>query len=143
MLRPLRLLPPRERLRVVVEVLPELEDELPATAEAAGFWQGSDIGVLAERQGVQPIGDFEALLGGWPEDESVDDFADVPGLDMISQGWSPGLRRAGEALRRIGAAVGFLPLIQPLLQSIDEIVKQRQEAIVNDPRRAVPVDIPG
>jgi hypothetical protein len=72
-LRLLRLLPPRERLRVVVEVLPELEDELPAT-EAAGFWQGSDIGTLAERQGVQPIGDFAALLGGWPEDESVDDF---------------------------------------------------------------------
>lgn len=73
-LRLLRLLPPRKRLRVVVEVLPELEDELPATAEAAGFWQGSDTGILAERQGVQPIGDSKAVLGGWPEDESVDGF---------------------------------------------------------------------
>ena len=76
-LRLLRLLPPRERLRVVVEVLPELEDQLPATAESGDFWQGSDIGILAERQGVQPIGGFEALLGGWPEDESVDDFLAV------------------------------------------------------------------
>jgi len=79
-LRLLRLLPPRERLRVVVEVLPELEDELPATAESPDFWQGSDIRVLAERQGVQPIADFGALLGGWPEDESVDDF-----LTMLHQ----------------------------------------------------------
>jgi hypothetical protein len=79
-LRLLRLLPPRERLRVVVEVLPELEDELPTTTEASGFWQASDIGTQAERQGVQPIGDFGALLGGWPEDESVDDF-----LTMLHQ----------------------------------------------------------
>jgi hypothetical protein len=73
-LRLLRLLPPRERLRVVAEVLPELEDELPAATERAGFWQGLDIGTLAESQGVQPIGELEALFGGWPEDEPVDDF---------------------------------------------------------------------
>jgi hypothetical protein len=73
-LRLLRLLPPRQRLRVVAEVLPELEDELPAAAESAGFWEASDIGVLAERQGVGPVGDLGALRGGWPEDESVDDF---------------------------------------------------------------------
>ena len=72
-LRLLRLLPPRERLRVVVEVLPELEKELPATAEF-DFWQGSDILSLAEQQGVQPIADLDCLAGGWPEGESVDDF---------------------------------------------------------------------
>jgi len=72
--RLLRLLPPRERLRVVAEVLPELEDELPATAVSADFWQGSEIGVLAEGQGVEPVRDLAVLLGGWPEDESVDDF---------------------------------------------------------------------
>lgn len=38
------------------------------------FWKGADVRVLAEQQGVQPVDDFEALLGGWPEDESVDDF---------------------------------------------------------------------
>ena len=76
-LRLLRLLPPRERLRVVVEVLSELEDELPATAESPDFWQGSDMLILAEQQGVQPIADLGTLLGGWPEDESVDDFLAV------------------------------------------------------------------
>jgi hypothetical protein len=73
-LRLLRMLPPRERLRVVVEVLPEFEDELPITTAEPGFWRGLDIGILAERQGVQPVEDWEALIGGWPEDESVDDF---------------------------------------------------------------------
>ena len=73
-LRLLRKLPPRERLRVVAEVLPELEDQLPATPTSPAFWQGPDIQALAERQGVQPITDFDNLLGGWPEDESIDDF---------------------------------------------------------------------
>jgi hypothetical protein len=73
-LRLLRMLPPRERLRVVAEVLPELEDQLPATPASPAFWQGPDIHTLAERQGVQPIADFDNLLGGWPEDESIDDF---------------------------------------------------------------------
>jgi hypothetical protein len=73
-LRLLRMLPPRERLRVVAEVLPELEEQLPATPASPAFWQGSDIQALAERQGVQPITDFDNLMGGWPEDESIDDF---------------------------------------------------------------------
>ena len=73
-LRLLRMLPPRERLRVVAEVLPELEDDLPATPASIAFWQCSDIQVLAEQQGAQPITDFGSLLGGWPEDEPVDEF---------------------------------------------------------------------
>ena len=73
-LRLLRMLPPRERLRVVAEVLPELEEQLPATPASPAFWQGPDIHTLAERQGVQPVADFDSLLGGWPEDESIDDF---------------------------------------------------------------------
>jgi hypothetical protein len=73
-LRLLRMLPPRERLRVLAKALPELEDELPITPTSTAFWQGSDIQILAERQGVQPIGDFDSLLGGWPEDESIDGF---------------------------------------------------------------------
>jgi hypothetical protein len=73
-LRLLRMLPPRERLRVVAEVLPELEDDLPATPASPAFWQGADIQALAEQQGVQPIADFGSLLGGWPEDEPIDDF---------------------------------------------------------------------
>jgi hypothetical protein len=73
-LRLLRMLPPRERLRVVAEVLPELEDELPVTPTSPVFWQGPDIQALAEQQGTQPVADFDSLLGGWPEDEPIDDF---------------------------------------------------------------------
>jgi hypothetical protein len=73
-LRLLRMLTPREQLRVVAEVLPELEDQLPTTPASPAFWPSPDIQALAERQGVQPIADFDNLLGGWPEDESIDDF---------------------------------------------------------------------
>lgn len=73
-LRLLRMLPPRERLRVVAEVLPELEDDLPATPASPAFWQDLDIQALAEQQGAQPIADFGSLVGGWPEDEPIDDF---------------------------------------------------------------------
>ena len=70
----LRQLPPRERLHVIVEVLSELEQVLLSTPPASNFWEGVDVRTLAESQGVQPVDDFDALLGGWPEDESVDDF---------------------------------------------------------------------
>jgi hypothetical protein len=70
----LRQLPLRDRLRVVVEVLPDLEQVLPDTLQASDFWKGADIQMLAESQGVEPVDDFDALLGGWPEDEAVDDF---------------------------------------------------------------------
>jgi hypothetical protein len=73
-LRLLRLLPPRERLRVVAQVLPELERDLLATPPSSDFWQGDDMHALAGYQGVQPVADFDALLGGWPEDEPIDDF---------------------------------------------------------------------
>ena len=74
-LRSLRQLPPRERLHVVAQVLPELERDLPATPSTAeDFWQGADLRVLAERQGIYPVTDFDTLLGGWPADESTDDF---------------------------------------------------------------------
>jgi hypothetical protein len=70
----LRQLPPRERLRVMVEVLSDLEHFLPSTASVSDFWEDVDVHALAESQGIQPVSDFDALLGGWPEDESVDDF---------------------------------------------------------------------
>jgi hypothetical protein len=73
-LRLLSLLPPRERLRVVAQVLPELERDLPVAPPSSDFWQGDDVYTLAEHQGVQSVADFDALLGGWPEDESIDDF---------------------------------------------------------------------
>jgi hypothetical protein len=70
----LRQLPPRDRLRVVAEVLPGLEQALPDTRPDLGFWEGADMQMLAETQGVPPVDDLDALLGSWPEDESVDDF---------------------------------------------------------------------
>ena len=70
----LRQLPPRERLHVIVEVLSELEQVLPSTPPASNFWEGADVHTLVESQSIQPVDDFDALLGGWPEDESVDDF---------------------------------------------------------------------
>lgn len=70
----LRQLPPRERLRVMVEALSDLEQVLPSTSPVPDFWEGVDLRALAESQGIQPVSDFDALLGGWPEDESVDDF---------------------------------------------------------------------
>jgi len=70
----LRQLPPRDRLRVVVQVLPDLERDLPATSSVPDFWEDIGLHVLAERQDVRPVDDFDALLGGWPEDEPIDDF---------------------------------------------------------------------
>ncbi len=70
----LRQLPPRELLRAIMQVLAELEQDLPPTSLSTDFWRGADVHTLAERQGVQPVEDFDALLGGWPEDEPVEDF---------------------------------------------------------------------
>ena len=70
----LRQLPPRELLHVITQVLAELEQDLPPISPSSDFWRGSDVHTLARRQGVQPVEDFDALLGGWPEDEPVEDF---------------------------------------------------------------------
>ncbi len=73
-LRLLRQLPPRERLRVVARALPELEDDLPSLAASTDFWHGATMEMLIEQQGVQPVGNLDALMGGWPENEPVDEF---------------------------------------------------------------------
>ena len=70
----LRRLPPRERLRVVAQALPELERELTAAPTAMNFWHGASMQALIEQQNVRPAHDFDALLSGWPPDESIDDF---------------------------------------------------------------------
>lgn len=70
----LRRLSPRDRLRVVAQVLPELERELPAPSPAMNFWHGASMQTLIEQQNVRPAHDFDALLSGWPSDEPVDDF---------------------------------------------------------------------
>ena len=57
-----------------MEALPDLEQVLPDTLPPAGFWEGADLATLADSQGVHPVDDFDALLAGWPDNESVDDF---------------------------------------------------------------------
>jgi hypothetical protein len=67
-LRLLRMLPPRQRLRVVAAVLPELDELLPATPASPAFCQSPDTHTLADQQGVQPsadVDDFLATSGGW------------------------------------------------------------------------------
>ena len=73
-LRLLRQLPPRDRLRVVNQILPELEQDLPSLPASNAFWRSADLATLAEEQSVYAVDSFQALLGGWPEDESIDDF---------------------------------------------------------------------
>ena len=70
----LRRLTPRERLHVIAQVLPDLERELPTERSDNDFWEGASIAALAQKQNVQAIKDFNALLSGWPSEESVDDF---------------------------------------------------------------------
>jgi len=70
----LRQLPPRERLHVVAQALPELERDLPGVPPALDFWCGIDVRILAERHGIRPVENWDALLGGWPDDEPIDDF---------------------------------------------------------------------
>jgi hypothetical protein len=46
----------------------------------ASYWRDlprrspADLAALARGQGIQPVGDPEAITGGWPEDDSVDEF---------------------------------------------------------------------
>ncbi|GEM_PF-1602654 len=41
------------------------------------FWHAKTPEELALAQGVQPIFNFEVLLGGWPEDELEDNFEET------------------------------------------------------------------
>ncbi len=38
------------------------------------FWRNADLDTLAEEQSIYAVDDFQALLGGWPEGESIDEF---------------------------------------------------------------------
>ena len=73
-MRLMRQLPPRERLRVIVHILPDLERDLPDSSPVSDFWEDIDVLALAERQNVRPVENFDTLLGGWPEDEPIDEF---------------------------------------------------------------------
>ncbi len=91
-LRLLRQLPPRDRLHVVNQILPELEQDLPSLPTPHNFWHSADLAMLAEEQSVYAVDDFQALLGGWPEDESIEEFlASVPAERQRNRATSNGL----------------------------------------------------
>ncbi len=70
----LRRLPPRERLQVLAQVLPELAADLPGQPTIPDFWETTEVAALIAEQQVSPIMDFETLLGGWPQDEPLEPF---------------------------------------------------------------------
>jgi hypothetical protein len=41
------------------------------------FWQPKTFEEIALEQGVQPVKDFDALLGGWPEEDIDDGFEET------------------------------------------------------------------
>ena len=47
---------------------------MPVALSALDYWRGADATALVELQNVQPVDDLDAIPGGWPEDESVDEF---------------------------------------------------------------------
>jgi len=62
-----------------IEALEEPEGmsaDIPPTTSGEDFWQHHGVDVLADAQGVSPIDDARALLGGWPDDTD-DGFDDA------------------------------------------------------------------
>lgn len=57
----------------VLDTEPEAEFVAEAPAGDA-FWDGLNLESLISEQDVRPIADLEDVMGGWPEDESVDEF---------------------------------------------------------------------
>ncbi len=56
---------------------PSGSNPLPKANYEDPFWHSKTPEELALAQGVQPIQDFEILLGGWPEDELDDNFEET------------------------------------------------------------------
>lgn len=51
---------------------PNAGPDLSALSER--FWTPINIEAEAKRQGVKPVGSYKEIAGGWPEDESFEDF---------------------------------------------------------------------
>ncbi len=41
------------------------------------FWQSKTFEEIALMQGVQPVKNFDTLLGGWPEEDINDNFEET------------------------------------------------------------------
>lgn len=75
-LRQLRQLSPREQLRVLSRILPDLARDLPP-APADHFRDGSSIAELIAQQKIAPLDTLDGLAGWWPKEESADEFVGV------------------------------------------------------------------
>jgi hypothetical protein len=69
----------RLRLREIRETTPEASEAANGADDLGGtphpFDTRPDLEALASEQGVEPVDDFDALLGDfWPEDEGADEF---------------------------------------------------------------------
>ncbi len=51
-----------------------MRNDRDTTPPFGDFWSDDSVERLAERQGVKPIVSIDQLVGGWPENESVDEF---------------------------------------------------------------------
>jgi hypothetical protein len=54
--------------------------QLAGLSQSSGsepFWQSKTFEEIALMQGVQPVKNFEALLGGWPEEDINDNFEET------------------------------------------------------------------
>jgi hypothetical protein len=48
-----------------------------STNSSDPFWHPRTLEEIAAAQGVKPVENFNALLGGWPEDELDDNFEET------------------------------------------------------------------
>ena len=63
-----------------IETVEEASEEAGAPAVVRPrdpFWEGQSLDELIEEAGQMPVANFDALLGGWPEEEIDDDFENV------------------------------------------------------------------
>ena len=67
-----RPVPLPEGTGVRVEPLPPVQRESSPSHE---FWRDRTLDELAAEQGVKPVTDLDKALGGWPDDELDDGFA--------------------------------------------------------------------
>ena len=66
---------PRERRRrTAFERIKKVKPPYPPNPDSAEFWARSSFEELVRLQGIRPLEDPNALAGGFPQDEDIDEF---------------------------------------------------------------------